>query len=74
MISKVNAKKSGFDPARYHEAMLSGGEKIGIQIVDDPAVVVGSPFSFDPILLPGERSASSSQMPDLNVDNFYEGF
>ena len=73
-ISKVTAKKSAFDPARYHEAMLSGGDKIRIQIVDDPAVVVGSPFSFDPILLPGERSASSSQMPDLNVDNFYEGF
>ena len=73
-VSKVYAKKSAFDPAHYHEAMLSGGEKIGIQIVDDPAVVDGSPFGFDSILLPGERSASTSQLPDLNVANFYEGF
>ena len=73
-VSKVYAKKAAFDPAHYHEAMLSGGEKIGIQIVDDPAVVDGSPFGFDSILLPGERSASTSQLPDLNVANFYEGF
>lgn len=81
-ISRVNAKKSTFDPARYHEAMLSAGEKIVLQFVDDKATIEACRFVHDPIPLNGDSrsasvstSASQSQaIPELNLDTFFDDF
>ena len=78
-ISRVTAKKAMYDSAKYHEAALSAGTGICIQIIDDPIALAASPFTYDPILLPSNRSASNSASysqppPALNLDSFYEGF